>query len=375
MNPVTERWRGTIARDGAPDTGTTWDAFIEFLPDPAAIMSGSGRTVAANRHLCRLSGRGEMEIRGTCLGDLVRPAGCHDEAGPAEGFPVSGSAGARMALACRDGREVPVWVKTSRLPLSRGDMAFLVSLQDITRQNEKEQLKDEFIGLVAHELRSPLTVVLGSLRTALSEDERLSTEDRRQLLGDAVEEAESMSALLGNLLALASSEAGEPGLCVGPVDMERVIRNAADRVERISGGHAVVTQVTGGLPAIAADEMKLERVLHNLLENAVKYSPPGEEIRVSARVEGGMLRVEVKDGGTGIPEEDRERIFRPYVRLETAVASGMGGTGLGLLACRRLVEAHGGMIGVDSANGRGSTFWFTLPLSRTLAARERGRSL
>jgi signal transduction histidine kinase len=119
------------------------------------------------------------------------------------------------------------------------------------------------------------------------------------------------------------------------------------------------------LPPVRADQLRVERILYNLLENAVKYSPPGGEIRVFAKRERERLVIGVSDQGIGISLHDQAKLFGPFQRLEDSRLDGVKGAGLGLLVCRRLVEAHGGQIWVESEPGRGSTFFFTLPLSHT----------
>jgi signal transduction histidine kinase len=114
---------------------------------------------------------------------------------------------------------------------------------------------------------------------------------------------------------------------------------------------------------VNADEMRLERILFNLLQNAVKYSPHGGSITVSALLEGEHILVAVRDEGIGISKENQVRLFQPFQRLNDAHSGGVKGAGLGLLVCRRLVEAHGGKIWVESEHGKGSTFSFTVPVS------------
>ena len=235
---------------------------------------------------------------------------------------------------------------------------------DISERKKLDQLKDEFIGFVSHELRSPLTVITGAVNTVLTERARLSPEETRQLLQDAALEAQSLSHLLGNLLELSRVQANRLIIHIEPVDVQKVIRETAEEMKRQSSKHQFIVKVPKELPLVHVDQLRLERVLHNLIENAVKYSPQGGEIRVSAKSEGERLVIGVSDQGIGISPSDQAKLFGPFRRLEESRPDGVGGVGLGLLVCRRLVEAHGGQIWVESEPGRGSTFFFTLPLSR-----------
>ena len=142
-----------------------------------------------------------------------------------------------------------------------------------------------------------------------------------------------------------------------------MVRTAIEKVAKRSSSRQFAVDFPESLPPVYADEWRLERILHNLLDNAVKYSPKGGEIGVSARIEGENLVVGVSDQGIGISVRDQGRLFAPFERLEYLRAAGVKGIGLGLLVCRRLVEAHGGWIWLESEPGKGSTFFFTLPLS------------
>jgi len=245
-----------------------------------------------------------------------------------------------------------------------GTVSKLEIFHDITERKKVEQLKDEFIGLVSHEMRSPLTVITGVLNTIMTEEANLSRKEKRQLLEDAAWESETLAHILGNLLELSRAQADRLFLSFEPADVKVVIRNAVQRIKRQSSVHRFVTSLPRELPPVRADVMRLERILHNLLENAVKYSPDGGYIRVTAKTDTDNLVIGVSDQGIGISPEDQARLFAPFQRLGNSRVEGVKGVGLGLLVCRRLVEAHGGRIWVESELGKGSTFFFTLPLGK-----------
>jgi len=243
-----------------------------------------------------------------------------------------------------------------------GTVSTLEIFHDVTERKKVEQLKDEFIGLVSHEMRSPLTVITGALNTVLTEGPVISRKEQRQLLEDAAWETGTLAHILGNLLELSRAQAERLFLSVEPVNAKAVIKNSIQRIKRQSSVHRFVTSLPKELPPVRADVIRLERILDNLLENAVKYSPDGGYIRVSAKVDTDHLVIGVSDQGIGILPEDQAKLFAPFQRLENRRVEGVKGIGLGLLVCRRLVEAHGGKIWVESEPGKGSTFLFTLPL-------------
>jgi len=257
------------------------------------------------------------------------------------------------------------WTLTPIKDSSGGVQGLVLSLVDTTERKKLDQLKDEFLGLVSHELRSPLTVIIGAINTALSEQARLSQEEMHQLLQDAALEADSLSHLVGNLLELSRAQAKRLFLHAEPVSVENVAQGVVERIRQQSSAHRFVIDFPKGLPSVSADQLRVERIIYNLLENAAKYSPQGGEIRVFAKLESDRLVIGIADQGIGISLHDQAKLFGPFQRLEDSRLDGVKGAGLGLLVCRRLVEAHGGQIWIESEPGRGSTFFFTLPLRQT----------
>jgi PAS domain S-box-containing protein len=267
----------------------------------------------------------------------------------------------------KDGSEFPLELSLATLKTGN-EVLFSGVIRDISERKRLDMLKDEFIGLVSHELRTPLTVVIGAINTVLSEEDRLTQDEKRQLLQDAAWESEYLSHLLGNLLELSRSQAGRLLLHAEPLEMREVVEDAIAAVRPMSQTHRFLVEIPQDLPKVPADQLRLQRILHNLLENAVKYSPPESEIRIAARPDEKCLIIGISNQGDGISREDRAKLFAPFQRLEDAVRSGTKGTGLGLRVCQILVEAHGGKIWAESEPGQGATFYFTLPL------RHRGRT-
>lgn len=230
---------------------------------------------------------------------------------------------------------------------------------NITEQKQAILMKDDFIGMVSHEIRTPLTVLMGALGTAMTEG--ITPEDERSMLQDAMRGAESLDQIVSNLLELSRYQSDRLALHKKPMDVGTVIRSAADKERGRSNNHEMVLDVPEGLPLVPADKVRVELVLQNLLNNAVKYSVEGTMVRISAKNTGKALTVSVIDQGKGIALEDQAKLFQSFERLaETSTTK--PGLGLGLLVCRRLVEAHGGEIWVESEPNKGSTFSFTLPL-------------
>jgi PAS domain S-box-containing protein len=265
----------------------------------------------------------------------------------------------------RDGVRLYVQSSVSKVKDKDGKvMGTLSVIRDITGRTELELLKDEFIGMVSHEMRTPLTVIIGGLSTVLSKYELLPQDERKELINNALYEAVLLSHILDNLLDLSRTQAKR--LLLSPA-LLRMNTLAKDVVKEFKGqsAHQFILDFPGTLPQVKADALRVRRILYNLVQNAVKYSPDGSKIRVFARQKPDCLVIGVRDQGIGISLADQSRIFHPFERLESEQSSAIRGSGLGLMVCLRLVESHGGKIWVESAPGKGSTFYFTLPLAHS----------
>jgi PAS domain S-box-containing protein len=262
----------------------------------------------------------------------------------------------------KDGSKFDVQVSANLVTgVDDSPICMMASFVDITERRKLDQLKDEFIGLVSHELRTPLTVISGSLSTVLTEWNRLSSSEVQQLLKDALLEGDSLSHLIENLLELSRAQAQQLALYLEPIDIRTVIRETLSKIKRQVTARRFVTSIPNVIQPINADPLRLGRILYNLLDNAAKYSPPGTQIKVAARAEPDHLVIGVSDKGRGLSASEQTRIFRPFQRLEKSRPDQARGAGLGLMVCKRLVEAHGGQIWVESKKGKGSTFFFSLP--------------
>jgi two-component system sensor histidine kinase KdpD len=227
---------------------------------------------------------------------------------------------------------------------------------------ETEQLRNALLSSVSHDLRTPLGVVTGATSALLDDEAPLEDGARRELLETVHEEALRLNRLVKNLLDMTRLEAGALKVQKDLQPLEEVVGSSLDRMESRLRGRAVRATIPADLPLIAFDAILIEQVLINLLENATKYSAPGTEIEVSARVDDAVVEVDVSDRGRGVAKQDAERVFDKFFRVREGEG---GGVGLGLTICRGIVNAHGGRIWVDERPGGGSVFRFTLPLEGT----------
>ncbi|MEZ0396516.1 MAG: ATP-binding protein [Anaerolineales bacterium] len=238
----------------------------------------------------------------------------------------------------------------------------LLLVQDLTRVRRLETVRRDFISNVSHELRTPLAS-LKALTETLQDGALSDPEAGPRFLSRISTEIDNLTQMAQELLELSRIESGQSLLEFSSVDAAALLESSAERMRAQAERAGLVLQVhiPETLPAIRADASRLEQVLVNLIHNAVKFTPPGGEVTLSATVEGEFVRFSVRDTGAGIPEEDLERIFERFYKADRARSG--GGTGLGLSIARHIVEAHGGRIWAESLEGKGSTFYFTIPRS------------
>jgi two-component system, NtrC family, sensor histidine kinase KinB len=244
----------------------------------------------------------------------------------------------------------------------RGDITgTAVILNDVTSLREQQELKRSAVTTVSHQLRNPLTSIRMSVHLLLEETLGPLTAKQTELLLAARDESERLTAVVEELLDLNRMESGKAWLdieAVSPCDLVRdalepFLPDARDR------GVALSYAVMDDLPEVSGDTKRLQHVLSNLVSNALRFTPPGGSVTVRAEAEGETVRFTVEDTGAGIPPEHQSRVFEPFYRVPGQAKP--SGVGLGLAIVREIVAAHGGSVGVSSAAGTGSTFWFTLP--------------
>jgi len=241
----------------------------------------------------------------------------------------------------------------------------IFAFRDVSAELIVDQMKSAFVSTVSHQLRAPLTSIYGFAETLLRRDVLFGEAERETFLQYIASEAQRLTSIVDTLLTVARLEAGDLHVELAPTDLRAVVSEVVTTVQQGAevNGHRFVLHLPEEPLAASADPEKLEQILTNLIDNAVKFSPDGGTVTVEAQRRRGRVEVRVVDEGLGIPEAEREHIFSKFHRSETS--GGPGGAGLGLFIARGLVTAMGGRIWVDSAEGGGSSFAFDLPLAET----------
>src|SRR5437763_5372691 len=223
-------------------------------------------------------------------------------------------------------------------------------------------LRADFVSLVSHELRAPMASVVGSAQTLRQRWRELNPDQRESFLALIGSETERLAALVGDVLDTSRIDAGTFTYRFADVDLGALVRDSVAGVSFAQDEVSVVSDVQGELPSVRGDRDRLQQVLTNLLDNAVKFSPTGEEVRVNAFQQNSRVRIEVSDRGPGVPADQQRIIFEKFGRGHTAGSPGKPGTGLGLFIARSIAEAHGGVLEVSSAPNEGATFTLSLPV-------------
>ena len=351
-----------IEVEAATRQGQRLQAIIDALADPICVFDPDWRVLLYNDCLIKTLGLpGDILGRhATELDDLVPGRFVQMEA--AERVT---SLAARVRAAAVDEVTVGEPPRIFRRAASGvydeagQPLAHIFLYHDITLVREVERLKDEFLAAVSHDLRSPLHHIKGYTSTLLRQDVAWDADMRRRFLGTIDRECDRMTQIVGNLLDLSRLEADTTWLQPRACDLDAIIGAAVERAREAIDPHPLDVRLPASLGMIVGDGRWLERLMVNLLDNAAKYSPDGAPITVSGWRAADRVVVAITDRGIGIAAEHVADIFRRFYRVSNGGRA--RGSGLGLAICRRIVEAHGGAIWVESEPDQGSTFFVSLP--------------
>ena len=261
------------------------------------------------------------------------------------------------------GRSVPTLVNAAPVYSSEGKLiAAIAVIQDISPLQDLERLKSEFLGMVSHELKTPLTAIKGSAATALGSRRPLNDVETRELFEIIDEQSDRLRDLVDNLLDITRIETGSLSVSAEASDLRAIVDDAVATFRRSGGAQEVRIVAPKELPMAQADRRRIGQVLTNLLNNAAKFSPPDTPVTVNIASDADQITVQVRDRGRGIPDEKMPHLFKKFSRVHDDAGRDLTGTGLGLAICKGIVEAHGGRIWAESrGDGRGTVFTFTLP--------------
>lgn len=332
---------------------------LEYMADGVLIIDELSDVRLINRAAARLLDVSETEALGRSFAEVVRHhqlielwQRCRDE-------------GKEQIAAVEIGREL-FWQVAITPFLERGARSYLVILQDLTTVRRLETVRRDFISNISHELRTPLAslrAVVETLQDSIREEPAVA----QRFLSRAEQEVDTLTQMVEELLELSRIESGQVPLQLKPTAVSDLILIPMDRLRTQAERSEIdlILDLPARLPPVLADAERVQQVVSNLLHNAIKFTTPGGKVTVRASLEENEdiseVIVAVKDTGVGIPKQDVTRIFERFYKSDRARTRSQGGTGLGLAISRHIVQAHDGRIWVKSKEGKGSTFYFSLP--------------
>lgn len=350
-------------------------AILDATGEAMLLIAPDGRILSANRQCEAFFGLGQQALRGQAFADV------HEEFrrvfGDLTGADILAEHIADTEQHFRRDL-VQQWPERRELELSSTPvheaggrpLGRLFAFRDVTRERAVDRIKSEFVALVSHELRTPLTSIKGYVDLLIAGDVGELDAEQQEFLGIVSSNADRLVALISNLLDISRIESGNVEITRLPINLSRLVAESAVsfRPQIEQKQQRLTLDVAAGPPPVSGDADRVVQILTNLISNANKYTPAGGEITVSAHLDGQQVHLAVRDTGIGMSTEEQGQLFTRFFRGKGRVAQEAGGTGLGLVIVRSIVELHGGELHVMSAPGQGTTFSFTLPVSKELEA-------
>lgn len=325
------------------------------------------RILDFNPAMERLTGWHEHEVVGRFYAEVLRPRDRQGHELGLQGSPIlQAFAGQRVVdrevmIVARDGQQFTVSLTASCIYTPHGEPTIgILTVRDISREREQEEQRSTFISVISHELQTPIAIIKGYASTLARSDAVLNPAALRLRLKAIEEEADRLNKLVANLLYASRIQAGGLQMDITPLELAPLIERVAERLRVKHPEAEIILDLPAHLPTVMADRERIEEVLQNLLDNAIKYSPGQAHITVTCRTTGDEVIVSISDQGMGISLREQAAIFDRFQRAGQGSGGSIQGAGLGLYICRAIVEAHGGRIWVDSTLHSGSTFSFSL---------------
>ncbi len=343
-------------------------AIFQHSAEGILTVDSALRIIDFNPAMEHLTGWRESEVLGRFYFEVLRPKDRQGNDLGLEDSPILQTFAGRevvnreMVLSARDGQRFDVSVTASCVYSAKGEpMNGILNVRDVTRERQQEEQRSTFISVISHELQTPIAIIKGYASTLARVDATLDPQALHARLAAIEEEADRLNKLVGNLLYASRIQAGGILMDIAPLDLLPFVESVTRRLQAKSPEVEVTLDIPENLPPVMADRDRIEEVLQNLLDNAVKYSPRQRAVTITGSATSEEVIVSISDTGMGISLRDQEQIFDRFQRVGDQSARSLPGAGLGLYICRAIVEAHGGRIWVESTLRQGSTFSFSLP--------------
>jgi PAS domain S-box-containing protein len=346
------------AQDRLADSEKRLRLLIESIPVGVMVVDDDGNVRLGNESIKKTFGIEEKELAGKPLAEML-PALKRDGVGETNG---DGSTQTLETIAISDGgHEIPVEVILRKWQVA-DESQVLVTVQDITERRQVEQLKQDFVAMVTHDLRSPLTSIQLFHQLLRAEAFGALPGKSQDTLVSAERSVTRLLTLVNDLLDVEKLESGQLRLNPRQTKLSTILSRSIEAIQELAQHHQITLESTEFDIDLVADEDRLIQVVINLLSNAIKFSPEKSTVSISAcRRDDGRIEVAVTDQGRGVPQSEYATIFQKYHQVDPEGTREKHGTGLGLPICKGIILQHGGDIGVESEVGKGSRFWFRIP--------------
>jgi len=352
-----------------------WEAVFRFTEEGIVIFDRTGTIVGFNPACTQITQFHPAEAIGKPFDKIIKTVGPDSTSsaaiGPIERVLGEGVTIAKSERLIENRGGSRVWTEISYSPIfdDAGRVTSGIAIiRNTTKDREVEEIKSDFISIVSHELRTPLTAIKGFLSMTLKHDFGSLSEKQFHYLSRVYQSNQRMIDLVEDLMDATYIESGKISLNIAPIALDNIVANVVSELAAKGAASQIMINIRRRqrLPLVLADETRLHQIALNLIDNAIKYSMPETEVKISFRVQGDELITTVADRGVGIGKSQIERLFTKFGRIFNPLSVQAGGTGLGLYIVKNLVEAHDGRIWVTSIEGKGSKFNFSLPIAKQL---------
>ncbi|WGV24252.1 response regulator [Halotia branconii] len=343
---------------------------LDIADDAIISINAAQRITLFNQGAEKIFGYSTQEVMGQDLNILLplrfSYAHCQHVIDFGKSSNLARKMGERREIyGCRkDGSEFPAEASISKLDLGK-EIVYTVILRDITEQKQIERMKDEFVSIVSHELRTPLTSIHGSLGMLASGLLPTNSEQGKRLLQIATDSTERLVRLINDILDIERIESGKTEMEPQSCNIADLIAQAVNIMQPLADKAGVTLSISSLSIQLQADRERIVQIFTNLLSNAIKFSTSGSTVWLIAQQQKEQILLAVKDTGLGIPTDKLESIFDRFQQVDSSNSRNHDGTGLGLAICKSIVQQHNGHIWAESILGKGSNFYFTLPLFST----------
>lgn len=358
------------------------DKFKKKILDNAGvainILDKEGNIMNVNRGSETLFGWAEEDVKGEPHSIFYKKEDTELLAKTMKQAFAKGEYKAEVTLVKKNKNEFPAHLTLTPVEDDHGSITALIEIvndltqlkkaervikQQLEKLKELDAMKEEYFYATSHEFKTPLTTIMSLTKLLLDGKIGSLTKEQKEALELVYCDTRRLRGAVQRILDIAKIESGKMVYHMDKVDIEPIVDEIISTLRILSGSKGIIVNksVEGGLPHVTADKDRLEMAIENLMNNAIKFTPPGGRIDIRAKRDGDSILVEIQDTGIGIPPEDKDKVFEKYYQVKNGQTENVGGSGIGLVICKRIIEAFKGRLWVESNLGEGSTFKFTIP--------------